>query len=113
MHKPTEKPIEVKRVTFLNTLTPPYGPTRLTREATWQVAFTGQANLESNLSSDPHSESTTQEMIINDNPTSTIVRRQSERLSQPPEMYSPGLFFMNVDEPMTYAEASAFPDSQP
>jgi hypothetical protein len=38
-------------------------------------------------------------------PVSPVVPRQSERLSEPPERYSPGLFFTDADEPTTYREA--------
>jgi hypothetical protein len=38
-------------------------------------------------------------------PASLVVPRQSKRLSQPPERYSPGLFFTDTGEPMTYQEA--------
>ena len=77
MHKPTERPIEVKRDTYSDALTPPNGPTPHTRVATRQAASTGQANLESGLSSDPQSGSTTQVTIISDDPTSPVIPRRN------------------------------------
>ena len=70
-----------------------------------------QAISERSLHSDPQSGSTTQEMIINDNPMSPIFTHRSERLLQPPKRYSPSLFFMDASEPIMYKEASACADS--
>ena len=63
MHKSIERLIEVKRVIFSDALTPLDDPTQHTRAATRQATSIGQAESESNLSSDPQSGSTTQEMI--------------------------------------------------
>ena len=41
MHKMVERPIEVRRLIFSNTLTPPDGPTQHTRAATRQAVSTG------------------------------------------------------------------------
>jgi hypothetical protein len=38
-------------------------------------------------------------------PASLVAPRRSERLLQPPERYSPGLFFTDAGEPTTYREA--------
>ena len=43
--------------------------------------------------------------------TSPVIPRQSERLSQPPERYSPGIFFTDAGEPTSYEEASTSPYS--
>ena len=84
-------------------LTPVDVPTQHTRVVTLQAAAMGQsiattctsdqADSDRILSSDPQSGSATKETIISDDPASPIVPRISERLSQPPERYSPGLFF--------------------
>ena len=44
-------------------------------------------------------------------PTSTVLPRRSERLTQLPERYSPGLFFTNSGEPTTYKEAITATDA--
>jgi hypothetical protein len=38
-------------------------------------------------------------------PASPVLPRRSERLSQPPERFFPGLFLMDAGEPTTYREA--------
>ena len=43
--------------------------------------------------------------------TSPVVPRRSERLSQPPKRYSPGIFFTDAGEPTSYEEASTSADS--
>ena len=63
MHKQVEKQIEIKRVTLLDAFSPHQGPTQHARAVTWQTASTVQsttvtntsiqADLESNLTSDP------------------------------------------------------------
>ena len=65
-----------------------------------------QATLERHLSRNSHSGSATEETIIRDDQVSPVVSRKSKRLSQPPERYSLGLFFMDTDEPTPYEEAS-------
>ena len=72
-----------------------------------------QVILERMLRSSPHGESgtITEEMIISDDLVSLVIPRRSERLSCPPERYSFGLFFMDVDEPTSYEESSTCVDS--
>ena len=52
-----------------------------------------QVGFERSLCSDPQGGSATKVLIPNDDPASLDVPHRSERLSQPPERYSPSLFF--------------------
>jgi hypothetical protein len=114
MHKSTECPIEVRRVTFSNVTAPLDGPAQHTRSAT---RLTDPLDTEGAISEDHPSSSATigpagsdvncsnVRSTIAPEPASPVVPRRSERLSQPPERFSPGLFFTDAGEPMTYREA--------
>ena len=101
--------------------TPLDGPSQNTRGETWQAVPMEQSTSTTHTSEQVISErilcsnqkggSSTEEMIISDDPTSLVVSRKSERLSQPPERYSPDIFFTNFSKPTTYEEASVCADS--
>ena len=100
-----ERPIEVRRVVFSEV--PPLhdSPAHNTRSVS---RVTHISSTESSNSAQPNGSAS-------DHPTpgatSPVIPRRSERLSQPPERYSPGIFFTNVGEPTSYGEASAAADS--
>ena len=85
MHKLAKRPIEVRRVTFSNVVTPLDDPTQVTRAATWKnpstrqsmtiISTSIQAYFENIVSSDPQRESTTQGTIISDDPASLVIPR--------------------------------------
>jgi hypothetical protein len=107
MHKSTERPIEARRVTFSDVTAPLDGPAR----------FADPLDTEGAVNEDHPSSSATISPTGSDipcsnvrstiapKPASPVVPRRSERLSQPPERFSPGLFFTDAGEPTTYREA--------
>jgi hypothetical protein len=112
MHKSADRPIELRRVTFSDVTTPLDGPAQHTRSASRSVDPLDEA-----VSTDHPSSSATTGLTRSDEtssqvrstiapePASPVVPRRSEQMSQPPERYSPGLFFTDAGEPMTYREA--------
>jgi hypothetical protein len=114
MHKSTERPIEVRRVTFSDVTAPLDGPAQHTRSAT---RLANPSSTKGAVSEDHPSSSATigptgsdkncsnVRSMIAPEPASPVVPRRSERLSQPPERFSPGLFLTDAGEPMTYREA--------
>ena len=102
------KPIEVRRVVLSEVPTLHDGPAHNTRSVS---RVTDISRTESTDSAQPKSSAS-------DHPTSTlgatstpVIPRRSERLSQPPERYSPGIFFTDAGEPTSYEKASAAADS--
>jgi hypothetical protein len=114
MHKSTECLIEVQRITFSDIPALLDGPTQHTRSAS---RSTNPLNTEGAISEKHPSSSATIRLTGSDEPTSDVentiaseppslvVPCRSERLLQPPERFSPGLFFTDVGEPTTYREA--------
>jgi hypothetical protein len=114
MHKSTKRPIEVQRVTFLDITTALDGPTQHTRSASRLAdpPSTDEAVSKDNPSSSAticptrsDEPSSNVRSTIAPEPASPVVPRRSERLSQPLERFSPGLFFTDAGEPTTYREA--------
>ena len=107
MHNTVERPIEVRRVIFSEVSTLHDGPTHNTRSVS---RVTDISNTESSDSAQPNG-------LALDHPTSTpgvtspVIPRRSERLSQSPDRFSPGIFFTDGGEPTSYEEASASADS--
>jgi hypothetical protein len=109
-----ERPIEVRRVTFSDVTVPLDGPAQHTRSATRSA---DPLDTEGDVSEDHPSSSATigttgsditclnVRSTIAPEPASPVVPRRSERLSQPPKRFSPGLFLMDAGEPTTYREA--------
>jgi hypothetical protein len=120
MHKSTERPIEVRRVEFLDVTAPSDGPAQHTRSAT---RLADPLDTEGAVSEDHRSSSATISLTRSDvncsnvrstiapEPASPVVPRRSERLSQPPERFSQGLFFTDAGEPTTYREAIQVTDA--
>jgi hypothetical protein len=120
MHKSIDRPIELRRVTFLDITTPLDGLAQHTRSASRSA---DPLSTDRAVSDDHPSSSTTICLTGSDEPSSQVritialelaspvVPRRSERLSQPPERYSPGLFFTDAGEPMTYREAMKATDA--
>jgi hypothetical protein len=114
MHKSTEHLIEVRRVTFSDVTAPLDGPPHHTRSASRPA---NTPSIEGAVSEDHRSSNATigptgsdetcsnMRSMIAPEPASPIVPRRSERLSQPPERFSPGLFLTDAGEPTTYREA--------
>ena len=102
-----ERPIEVRRVIFSEVPTLHDSPAQNRRSVS---RVTDISHIESTDSAQPNGSAS-------DHPTSTpdatspVIPRISERLSQPPERYSPGIFFTDACEPTSYEEASASTDS--
>ena len=92
MHKTAERPIEVRRVIFSELPTLHDGPTHNTRSVS---RVTDISSTESSYSAQPNG-------LALDHPKSTpgaaspVIPRRSERLSQPPERDSLGIFFTDV-----------------
>ena len=107
MHKTAERPIEVRRVIFSEVPTLYDDQTHNTRSVS---RVTDISRTESTDSAQPNG-------LGSDHPTSTlgatspIIPRRSERLSQPPERYSPRIFFIDAGESTSYEEESAVSDS--
>jgi hypothetical protein len=113
MHKSTERPIEVQRVMFSDVTAPLDGPAQHTRSATRPA---DPLDTNGAVSEDHPSSSATIGPIGSDitrlnvrsttapEPASPVVPRRSERLSQPPERFSPGLFLTDAGEPTKYRE---------
>ena len=107
MHKTAERPIEVRRVVSSEVPTLHDGLAHNTRSVS---RVTDISRIEPTDSAQPNGSAS-------DHPTSTpgatspIIPQRSERLSQPPERYSPGIFFTDAGEPTSYEEASAAADS--
>ena len=122
MHKSAERPIELRRVTFSDA-TPLDGPAHHTRStsrsadsqepSTVAAATTEGAEHIRNprgSSATSYPANTVEEIAAAQSapapePASPVLPRRSERLTQPPERYSPGLFFTDSGEPTTYKEA--------
>jgi hypothetical protein len=115
MHKSMERPnIEVWRVAFSDVTARLDGPAQDTRSAT---RLADSLDTEGAVSTDHPSSSATIGLTGSDvncsnvrstitpEPASPVVRRRSERLSQPPERFSPGLFLTSAGETTTYREA--------
>ena len=103
MHKTAERPIEVRRVIFSKVPTLHDGPTHNMRSVS---RVTDISRTESTDSAHPNGSAS-------DHPTSTpgatspVIPRRFERLSQPPERYSPGIFFTDAGEPTSYKAPAA------
>jgi hypothetical protein len=114
MHKSTDRPIEVRRVTFLDVPAPLECLAQHTRSASRSA---NPLSMEGAVSEDHSSSSATIYPTGSDEPSSDvrstivlepaspIVPRRSERLSEPPERFFPGLFLTDAGEPTTYREA--------
>jgi hypothetical protein len=114
MHKFVDRPIELQRVTFSNVTTPLDGLAqhmRLASRSADPLSTDGavsddhpssSASICSTRSDKPSSQVRS---TIAPEPASPVVPRRSQRLSQPPERYSLGLFFTDTGEPTTYREA--------
>jgi hypothetical protein len=113
MHKSAERPIELRRVTFVDVPTPLDGPTQHTRSASRSAQPPGTEgavtpNPSSSTAADPASSTETSSDVRSMTalePVSPVLPRRSERLSQPLERFSPGLFFTDAGELTTYKEA--------
>jgi hypothetical protein len=114
MHKFTECPIEVQRVTFSDVTAPLDCPTQHTRSATRSAdpLYTEGAVSEDHLSSNATIGPTGSEITCSNvrstiapEPASADVPRRLERLSNPPERFFPSLFLTDAGEPTTYREA--------
>ena len=107
MQKTAERPIEVQRVIFSEVPTLHDGPSHNTRSVS---RVTDISSTESSDWAQPNGSAS-------DHPTSTpgatspVIPRRSERLLQPPERYSPGIFFTDAGEPTPYEEASVATNS--
>jgi hypothetical protein len=120
MHKCTEHPIKVRRVMFSDVSTPLDGPAQHTRSASQPA---NPPSTEGAISVDNPSSTATigptgsdepcsnVRCTVTPEPASPVVPRQSERLSQPPERFSPGLFLTDAGEPTTYREAVQVTDA--
>ena len=106
MHK-VERPIEVQRVIFSEVSTLHEGPPHNTRSVSW---VTKNSHTESTDSEQPN-ESALDHLTPTLGVTSRFIPCRSERLSQPPERYCPGMFFTDAGELTSYEEASASADS--
>jgi hypothetical protein len=119
MHKAADRPIELRRVTFADVPTPLDSPAQHTRSASrpsnplrmegsvLAENLSSRATISPTGSDEPSSD--VRSMIALE-PASPVIPRQSERLSQPPERYSPSLFFTDAGEPKTYTEAMKVTD---
>jgi hypothetical protein len=114
MHNAAHRPIKLRRVMFAVVPTPLDGPTQHTRSALQSANPLSMERVVpaknssscatiSPIGSDEPSSDVRSTMALQ--PASPVIARRSERLLQPPERYSPGLFFTNSGEPMTYREA--------
>ena len=106
MHKKNERSIEVRRVIFSEVPTLHEGPTHNTRSVS---RITENSRTESTDSAQPN-DLALDHLTQTPGATSPVIPRRSERLSQPLERYSPGIFFTDASEPMSYKEASASAD---
>jgi hypothetical protein len=107
----TRRTTRQRRVMFSNVTTPLDGPAQHTRSvsrsadplSTYGAVFDDHSSSSATICSTGSDESSSQvRSTIAPEPASLAVPRRSERLSQPLERYSPGLFFMDAGEPMTY-----------
>jgi hypothetical protein len=120
MHKATDRSIELRRITFTDVPTPLDGPAQHTRSALRSanpLSTEGaiplenskrRATISSTGSDEPSSDV---QSTITLEPASPVILGQSERLSQPPERCSPGLFLTDTGEPTTYREAMEATDA--
>ena len=99
--------MEVQRVIFSEVPTLHDGPAHNTRSVS---RVTDISRTESTDSAQPNG-SASDHPTLTPGATSPVIPRRSERLSQPPERYSPGIFFTDAGEPTSYEEASAAADS--
>ena len=107
MHKSAERPIEIQRVVFSEVPTLHDDLAHNTRSVSRVTDISSTESSDSaqlNGSASNHPTSTP-------GATSPTIPRRSERLSQPLERYSPGIFFIDAGEPTSYEEASAAADS--
>jgi hypothetical protein len=107
MHKSTERPIEVRRVMFSDVTAPLDGPAQHTRLATRPAdpLDTDGAVSEDHPSSNATIGPTGSDIACLNvrsttapEPATPVGPRRSERLSQPPERFSPGLFFTDAEK---------------
>ena len=107
IHKTARRPIEVRRVIFSKVPTLHEGPTHNTRSVS---RVTDNSRTESTNSAQPNGLAPNHP-TLSPGETSLVIPHRSERLSQPPERYSPGIFFTDAGEPTSYEEASTSADS--
>ena len=116
MQKVAEHPIELRRVTFSVVITTD-GPTMKIRAALRSAASTAinTVTTDTSLEQDPvrHESSvtaTTATPATNEKPASLVLPRKSDKLSQPSERYSPGLFYTDSGERTSFNEAQQSED---
>jgi hypothetical protein len=112
--------IKLRRVTFADVPTPMDGPAQHTRSASRSA---NPLSIEGTVLDDNPSSSAIISPTGSDKPSSNVrsttaleqaspvIPHRSERLSQPPERYSPGLVFTDAGEPTTYREAMEATDA--
>ena len=88
------------------------GPTIHTRETLQSIASmapnTAQVTTSNHLDLAGHESSSTATLATpttTNKPVSPVLPRKSDRVTQPAERYSPGLFFTESDEPTSYKKA--------